>query len=252
MIERGEDERCCPTRSRCEDCRFSTMKQDGHDLGDRSRERSASSTSCRAQTHACAGENSAERLGLATTRGLVWALLIAAAFNGACERKPAPQQGPQPAPTTSAMPAETEPAAAAPRPAAVPPKATTPAPVASAPATRTAETSDGVMAYYFHRTLRCPTCLSIEKQAKEAIEAGFAGEMADGVLTWRAVNIETQGNGHFEQDFEIDRQTLMFVEWRGGKAVRSAKPERVWELVEDPVAFQTYVQQEMRAFLGGA
>ncbi len=108
------------------------------------------------------------------------------------------------------------------------------------------------MAYYFHRTLRCPTCLSIEKQAKEAIEAGFAGEMADGVLTWRAVNIETQGNGHFEQDFEIDRQTLMFVEWRGGKAVRSAKPERVWELVEDPVAFQTYVQQEMRAFLGGA
>lgn len=108
------------------------------------------------------------------------------------------------------------------------------------------------MAYYFHRTLRCPTCLSIEKQAKEAIEAGFAGEMADGVLTWRAVNIEAPGDEHFEQDFEIDRQTLMFAEWRGGKAVRSVKLERVWELVEDPAAFQTYVQREMQAFLGGA
>jgi len=108
------------------------------------------------------------------------------------------------------------------------------------------------VAYYFHRTLRCPTCLSIEKQAKEAIEAGFAGELADGALAWRAVNIETPGDEHFERDFEIDRQTLMFVEWRGGNAVRSAKLERVWELVEDSAGFESYVQKEMRAFLGGA
>jgi hypothetical protein len=107
------------------------------------------------------------------------------------------------------------------------------------------------MAYYFHRTLRCPTCLSIEKQAKEAIESGFAGEMANGLLGWRAVNIETPGDEHFQQDFQIERQTLMFVKLRDGQAARSTKLERVWELVEDPAAFESYVRNEMQAFLGG-
>ena len=107
------------------------------------------------------------------------------------------------------------------------------------------------MAYYFHRTLRCKTCLSIEKQAKEAIETGFSGEMANGLLAWRAVNIETPGDEHFQKDFEIDRQMLMFVEMRDGKAVRSTKLERVWDLVEDPGAFQDYVWTELQAFIDG-
>jgi len=119
------------------------------------------------------------------------------------------------------------------------------------PAALSAKTRDGVVAYYYHRTLRCPTCLSIEKQAQEAIEAEFSGEIANGLLAWQAINIESPGQEHFEQDFGIDRQTLMFVEWRGGKAARSTKLERVWDLVEDPAAFSGYVQEEMRTFLAG-
>lgn len=105
------------------------------------------------------------------------------------------------------------------------------------------------MAYYFHRTLRCATCLSIEKQAKDAVESGFSSELAAGLIAWRAVNIETPGDEHFRGDFQIDHQTLMFVELRDGKAARSTKLERVWDLVGDPGAFQDYVWTEMQAFL---
>jgi hypothetical protein len=155
----------------------------------------------------------------------------------ACDRPPAPQRA------SSAKTAKpVEPAA---------PASGSANPVASAPAAEPKDLRDGIMAYYFHRTLRCKTCLSIEGQAKEVIETGFSGELANGLLAWRAVNIETPGDEHFQQDFEIDRQTLMFVEMRDGKAVRTTKLERVWDLVEDPVAFQEYVWTEMQTFLGG-
>jgi hypothetical protein len=48
---------------------------------------------------------------------------------------------------------------------------------------RSDETADvKVIAYYFHRTMRCPTCLSIEKQAREAIEIAYSEELRSGKL----------------------------------------------------------------------
>jgi hypothetical protein len=167
----------------------------------------------------------------------------------ACDRPPAPRRA------SSAKTAKpVEPAAPKASPSAAQSVVSTPAsgsanPVASAPAAEPKDLRNGIMAYYFHRTLRCKTCLSIEGQAKVAIEAGFAGELANGLIAWRAVNIEAPGDEHFQQDFEIDRQTLMFVEMRDGRAVRSTKLERVWDLVEDPGSFQEYVSSEMRSFL---
>lgn len=194
-----------------------------------------------------------ERPGLFVKAMLLSCVAVWGVTSGlACERQPAPQRA------SSAKTAKpVEPAAPKASPSAAQSAATTPAggpanPATSAPSTAAPkDLRNGVMAYYFHRTLRCPTCLSIEKQAKEAIESGFAGEMANGLLGWRAVNIETPGDEHFQQDFQIERQTLMFVKLRDGQAARSTKLERVWELVEDPAAFESYVRNEMQAFLGG-
>jgi len=107
------------------------------------------------------------------------------------------------------------------------------------------------VAYYFHRTLRCPTCLSIEKQSLEAIESMFAGELSAGTLEWRAINIEEAGNEHFEADFALDSQALVLVEIEGATVRRWVKLGRVWELVDNPPAFGDYVVSEVAAFLGG-
>jgi len=37
-----------------------------------------------------------------------------------------------------------------------------------------------VIAYYFHITHRCGTCLAIERYAKEAIENGFSQQLREG------------------------------------------------------------------------
>jgi len=106
-----------------------------------------------------------------------------------------------------------------------------------------------VVAYYFHRTMRCPTCLSIEKQAREAIEAGYGDALESGQLEWHAVNIETPGNEHFEQDFELESSALVLVEMAGDEVLRWKNLTSVWELVEDPPAFQLYVWTELADFL---
>jgi hypothetical protein len=113
------------------------------------------------------------------------------------------------------------------------------------------ETPRMFVAYYFHRTIRCPTCLSIEKQSQEAIELAYGGELSAGRLEWQSVNIEEPGNEHFEKDFALERQSLTLVELQGAEVQRHKKLERVWELVEDPYGFQEYVVTEVALFLGG-
>ncbi|MFH1749010.1 MAG: nitrophenyl compound nitroreductase subunit ArsF family protein [Planctomycetota bacterium] len=108
-----------------------------------------------------------------------------------------------------------------------------------------------VIAYYFHRTLRCPTCLSIEAQAREAIVIGFSKEIEDGQLEWQAVDIEQEGNEHFESDFELSSSSLVIVEMRGNEVAQWKNLERVWELVEDPLGFQVYVWDELMKYLPG-
>jgi hypothetical protein len=107
-----------------------------------------------------------------------------------------------------------------------------------------------VIAYYFHRTVRCHTCLAIEEEAHEAIENGFFDELEAGRLEWRAVNIEEPGNEHFETDFGLESQSLVLVGVRGETVQRWEILPRVWELVEDPYGFQEYVWAEVMEFLG--
>lgn len=130
------------------------------------------------------------------------------------------------------------------------PREDPPVPAQTVPATQAAAQTR-VIAYYFHRTLRCPACLSIEKQSQEAIELFYNAELAGGTLEWQAVDIEEPGNEHFEKDFDLERQSLVLVEVEGEQVRRYRKLEGVWELVEDPYGFQEYVVNEVGRFLGG-
>lgn len=112
-----------------------------------------------------------------------------------------------------------------------------------------ATANNKIVAYYFHRTARCPTCLSIEQQTQKALEAGFIDEIDNGRIEWRSVNIEEAGNEHFEKDFALAGSALILAETAGDAAPRWKNLERVWELVEDPSAFEIYVWSELTEFM---
>lgn len=106
-----------------------------------------------------------------------------------------------------------------------------------------------VIAYYFHRTLRCHSCLAIEKLAWQAIEAGFIDAMGEGKLEWRPMNLDQAGNAHFEKDFELTTQSLVLAKVRSGETIEWKNLADVWDLLDDPAAFERYVRDEVAKYL---
>jgi len=189
-----------------------------------------------------------------TAQSFATAALILALAAGGCERSPrggSDSKSPSPGSSSARAPSATDSPAALSSPAASAPAARSTQATQPVPASQASATPRKHVAYYFHRTIRCATCLSIEKQSQEAIELGYNAELSAGTLEWRAVNIEEPGNEHFEKDFALDRQALVLVELAGEKVQRYKRLEQVWELVDDPYGFQKYVFTEVALFLGG-
>ena len=106
-----------------------------------------------------------------------------------------------------------------------------------------------VVAYYFHGTRRCTTCLAIENTARESLQRELANEFESGAMEWRTVDFEEAGNEHFAQEFELTGAALVLVKQSDGKIERWGNLERVWELVGDAAEFSAYVTAEARGYL---
>ena len=106
-----------------------------------------------------------------------------------------------------------------------------------------------LIAYYFHRTQRCPTCLKIERFSEEALRDAYPEALSAGQLEWRVVNVEDPGNEHFVTDYQIVSGALVLVEMQGGVRQDWRNLERVWELVGDELAFKTYVEAQALPYL---
>lgn len=114
-----------------------------------------------------------------------------------------------------------------------------------------AAAGDGIRVYYFHRTLRCQTCLTIEALARQAVQQNFSDALANGRMSWQPINIEAAGNEHFERDFSLQTQSLIVAEFSDDECVRWKLLPDVWDLVGSEPAFTEYVCRELYEFGGG-
>ena len=107
-----------------------------------------------------------------------------------------------------------------------------------------------VVAYYFHNTQRCVTCLKIERLAEEALRGQFAAAFEKGELEWRAVNMEEPPNEHFVQDYQLVTSSLVLVDLHDGEERDWTNMEKVWQFVhDDEAAFKQYVVEQAREYL---
>jgi len=109
-----------------------------------------------------------------------------------------------------------------------------------------------VVATYFHRTLRCQTCLQIESLARYDLTEVMAADMESGLLQWRLVNFEEEDNAHFEEEFELEGPTLVVTLENGSDVIKWARLDRVWELYGDLEAFDEYVLGTVEEYLTAA
>ena len=106
-----------------------------------------------------------------------------------------------------------------------------------------------IIAYYFYSNDRCPTCHKMEKYAKEAIENHFSKELNNGILIFKTVNVEEEGNEHFISEYQLYTKALVISQIENGKEIQNKNLTKIWEYVRDKDRFFTYVTDEINDYL---
>ncbi len=109
---------------------------------------------------------------------------------------------------------------------------------------------DKVIAYYFHVTVRCDACSTIERYSAETIKGHFGRDMAAGRLEWRPVNVQLAENRHFIKDYNLFTRSLVLVLVRNGQQEKYTNLDKTWELVWNKAAFEAYVKDGVNRYLG--
>ena len=78
---------------------------------------------------------------------------------------------------------------------------------------------DRVEVLCFHSRQRCATCRAIERNAREAIEARFADELAQGQVVFRTIDISEAQNAKIAEAYEVG-WSLVVSRWKAGEETR--------------------------------
>jgi hypothetical protein len=120
---------------------------------------------------------------------------------------------------------------------------------ADGPATAPAR-GDKVVVYYMHPAMRCVTCNTIEKLARQAVQEGFAQDIRSGKLEWRTMGIEDDET--LAKRYGVASSTVVVVRFSDGKELGHQRLDEVWELVDKPAELVAFVTRSVRAALAGA
>ena len=84
---------------------------------------------------------------------------------------------------------------------------------------------DRVEVIYFHGKQRCATCMAIEKNAKEVVNALFANELKNGTVVFKTVDISTPEGEKIADKYEVTWSSLFVNKWEDGKESRNNHTE---------------------------
>jgi hypothetical protein len=103
---------------------------------------------------------------------------------------------------------------------------------------------------YFHRTMRCATCLGMEEASKRAVFAHFAEAVGQGLLRWQALNFDLPENKSYEKQYRLQGSSLVFSEREGGRETRWERVDEIWNHAGNPDELTECVRLRLRDFLG--
>lgn len=106
-----------------------------------------------------------------------------------------------------------------------------------------------VIACYFHRTVRCPTCRKISAYIEESVQSGFAAQIKDESVRMTMVDFQDPKNEKYTKAYQITGPTLVIMDVRDGKVKSWKAAPKVWSLVGQKEEFVKYVQGEVHSYL---
>lgn len=113
----------------------------------------------------------------------------------------------------------------------------------------TAGNESYVVAYYFHNTRRCATCLKIESAAETALRQTYMDELESGRLVWQTICMEEPEHEHFVYEFNLASPSLVAARMEGDRVTEWRLLDQTWALIRNPEQFDTYVLGVFASFL---
>lgn len=110
------------------------------------------------------------------------------------------------------------------------------------------ETKTRIDVLYFHATLRCQGCLTIEEFVKNTILTKFSKNLEDSTLTMSSIDFQQPENEHFQDDYQFDVQTLIISKKIDGKEIKWKNLDKIWDYSDDFKKFQKYIEDEINKF----
>ena len=108
---------------------------------------------------------------------------------------------------------------------------------------------DRVVAMYFHRTQRCPTCLKMGSYSEEAVKAVFADEIKKGQVAFYFIDFQDEKNARYTKAYNINGPALIVAKISDNKVASYRNLEEIWTKVGDKPAFLRYVQESVKTDL---
>ena len=104
-----------------------------------------------------------------------------------------------------------------------------------------------VVAIYFHRTERCPTCKTMGSYAEEAVVKGFAEQVKKGLVAFHYVDFQDKANAALAKGYKISGPALVVAQIRGGKVKQYRNLDEIWMKVQKKDEFLKYVRDHVEA-----
>ncbi len=102
---------------------------------------------------------------------------------------------------------------------------------------------------YFHATIRCQGCLTIEEFVKNSVDFYFSKELKNKTLTYTSLDFLQPENQHYQDDYKFDSQTLIIRKRVNGKVVKWKNLDKIWDYSSDYDKFSKYVEKEVKKLL---
>ena len=109
--------------------------------------------------------------------------------------------------------------------------------------------ADRVVAMYFHRTERCPTCQKMGSYSEEAVKTGFAEKVKDGSVAFYYIDFQNKKNAKLKKGYDVSGPALIVAKIKGKKVKEFKDLEDIWTNVADKQAFIKYVQENISAYV---
>ena len=109
--------------------------------------------------------------------------------------------------------------------------------------------ADRVVAMYFHRTQRCPTCLKMGSYSEEAVKKGFAKQVKEGSVEFHYVDFQDKKNAALTKGYKISGPALIVAKVKENKVKEYKNLKDIWTKVREKPEFLKYVRENVEAYL---